>query len=453
MRRGKRMKLVLTLVVVGAALMSTAILSSAKVPDEAVTCRVELDNDMLPADQLHNAIVKVTLDAGMPPEGRRQRPPVNLSIVLDRSGSMQGSKIEKAKEAAIQALRRLGRDDIFSMVVYNHNVETIVPAQSAANTGWIENRIRNIRATGNTALFGGLSQGAAEIRKNLEPRYIYRVILISDGLANVGPSSPDDLRRLGTALLKEGISVTTIGIGVDYNEDLMTRLSQNSDGNTYFVESVNDLPRIFAAELGDVLSIVAKKVTIIIECPQGVRPVEIIGREGRINGQNVEIFLNQLYGGQEKYALLKVEVSATGADETRSIAVARVSYENAITQKPGSAYAKAGARFTKDEQKVKESGNYDVQKVYFLNQNAVAQDEAIGWADKGRKKEAVSVLKDSIEKLKSFGAENNDAEVLREAEDMSAAVESLEQEGMTKRQRKELRSKSQQLRYQQNYKQ
>lgn len=94
----------------------------------------------------------------------------------------------------------------------------------------------------------------------------------------------------GAALIKEGISVTTIGVGTDYNEDLMTRLSQRSDGNSYFVESSPDLPQIFRTELGDVLSVVARKVKVMIKCPDGVRPLNIIGREGRIREHSAELF-------------------------------------------------------------------------------------------------------------------------------------------------------------------
>ena len=95
--------------------------------------------------------------------------------------------------------------------------------------------------------------------------------------------------------------MTTVGVGTDYNEDLMTRLAQNSDGNSYFVESSYDLPRIFATELGDVLSVVARKVQLIIECSDGVRPLTIIGRQGRIRGRAVELYLNQLYPGTPIY--------------------------------------------------------------------------------------------------------------------------------------------------------
>lgn len=307
-RKNESRRIIIAALVGFCAVLSFVAQASAGVQKAGVKCRVEIDRAILPAGGNQRAVVKVMLDAPPPPE-KSTRPAVNLAIVLDRSGSMSGQKLERAKDAAIEALRHLGPMDIFSVVVYDHNVSTVVSAQHVKNIEWIEGRIRQIRSGGNTALFGGVSQGAAEVRKNLDGNYVNRIILLSDGLANVGPSSPEDLGRLGVALIKESISVTTVGVGTDYNEDLMTHLSQNSDGNTYFVESSRDLPRIFTAELGDVLSVVAKKVHLIIECPDGVKPLNIIGREGRIKGRIVELSLNQLYGSQEKYALIEVEIS------------------------------------------------------------------------------------------------------------------------------------------------
>ncbi|MCF7854271.1 MAG: VWA domain-containing protein, partial [Candidatus Pacebacteria bacterium] len=150
----------LTVLLLGLGLLTQAVLA------KDVVCRVELDRDILPANQKETAVIKVTLDAPRPP-AESERPPVNLSLVLDRSGSMSGSKLEKAKEAALEALRRLSAQDMFSVVIYDHNVETIVPAQNARYTEGIERRIRDIQSGGNTALFGGVSQGAAEVRKNL----------------------------------------------------------------------------------------------------------------------------------------------------------------------------------------------------------------------------------------------------------------------------------------------
>lgn len=254
---------------------------------------------------------------------------------------------------------------------------------------------------------------------------------------------------MGVALIKESISVTTIGVGTDYNEDLMTRLSQNSDGNTYFVESSGDLPRIFAAELGDVLSVVAKKVQVIIEYPDGVKPLNIIGREGRIRGKIVEFSWNQLYGNQEKYALIEVEISGGKSGEKKDIAYVNVSYENPFTQKKETSSGRAYARFSKDRLKVKKSSNIAVQREYNLNLNALSQEKAISLSDRGKNKEAVSELKKSAQKLRKVGRQHNDEDLLKRAEEMEVQAGQIEKEGMTKKYRKVLRTDSYQMKNQQ----
>lgn len=420
----------------------------ADVVSAQVSCRVVPDRGVIFAGQSGKVIVKVTLDAAKPSE-KTKRPPVNLALVLDRSSSMSGVKLEKAKEAALEAIRRLERRDMVSVVVYNHLVNTVVPARSASDTEWIESRIRSFRAGGYTALFGGVSQGASEIRKHLDDRFVHRIILLSDGMANRGPSSPEELGRLGAALLKEGISVTTVGVGIDYNEDLMARLSRKSDGNTYFVESSSDLPRIFGAELGDVLGVVAKKVKLIIACPHGIEPIRIIGREGRIRGQAVEVSMNQLYGGQSKYVLVEMKVPQGAPGRKVHLATARISYENPLTLQKESAMGQAEARYSDKKEEVLKSQNTDVRKEYVLNQNALAQDAAIALADQGRNKEAANELNNSAQKLRKVGRQQNDKELMRKADEMEHQAQQIEQSGMDKRARKNFRTDSFQTRQQQ----
>ncbi len=380
-----------------------------------VNINLDLDRKVLPAGQAQKTIIKVALTVPQISHDHK-RPPINLSLVLDRSGSMSGQKIAKAREAAITALRRLGPQDLFSLVVYDHQVETLVPAQSAANSEWIEARIRNITSGGNTALFSAVNQGAAEIRRNIGKPYIHRVILLSDGLANVGPSNPSDLSRLGAALLKEGISVTTIGIGTDFNEDLMTQLAERSDGNHYFVEASNDLPRIFATELGDVLNVAARNINIEINCPDGVRPLRIIGREGSVYDNKVAIRLNQLYGGQEKYALIEVMVEPGKENELRQLALASLSYDNALTNKNEKTKAQAQVSFSKHEEEVRRSASKPVLEAVVKNEIAVARDKALDLYNAGRKDEAVKKLKQSSEKLQKSSAALGFTDLAAEAE-------------------------------------
>ena len=159
---------------------------------EPVRLHVDVDRTVLPADTIERAVVKVGLDCERP--SRRDRPPVNIALVIDRSGSMSGDKIAKAREAALEAVRRLSPDDIVALVVYDSSVQTLVPAQRVGDGRRLEQAIHSIEARGNTALYGGVTRGAAEVRRNMEDRrFVNRVILLSDGLANVGPSSPEEL--------------------------------------------------------------------------------------------------------------------------------------------------------------------------------------------------------------------------------------------------------------------
>ncbi len=411
--------------------------SSASGP---VACRVEVDKPVLPADRTTRAVIKITLDAAEVP-GDKRRPPVNLAIVLDRSGSMAGNKLENAKEAAIAALRRLDGQDIFSLVVYSTTVETVIPAQPVTDADALERRIRALRSGDTTNLFGGVNQGASELRKNLaDKRYISRIILLSDGLANVGPSSVEELGRLGAALLKEGISVTTVGVGNDYNEDVMTQISQESDGNSYFVEASQDLPRIFAAELGDVLSVVARKVTIEITCPAGIRPIRFIGRDGRLSGQKADVFLNQLYGGQSKYALLEVEVPPTHPAESRPLATANCTYENALDNARQESQAQVGVFFSAEPKDVATQVNRSVQSDASTLYNVEVTNQAVDLTDRGKNKEAADILRQRSQQLKEDAVLYRNSALEKQSLELDQQAATIEQLGMDNTMRKTIRT-------------
>ena len=415
-----------------------------------VQCSLQLDREVLPLSPKQKAIVKINLD-GLAPVRPSQRPPVNLSVVLDRSGSMKGAKLAAAKEGTILALRRLNADDIFSLVVYDHEVQTLIPPRHVTDRDALERIVQEIGTGGYTALFGGVSQGAAEVRKHLNQPYIHRVLLLSDGLANVGPSSPAELGRLGAALLEEGISVTTLGVGDDFNEDMMIRLSQASDGNSYYAASSNELPAIFARELGDVLTVVAKSLTLTITCEKGIKPLRLIGREGAIRGQQVELFFNQIYGQQTKVALLEVEISREGDESRKPVALAEARYQDVVAQKESSIQSqKLAARFSADQNEVMASANYEVEQEVLLNALAAAQDQAVDLADKGKVEEALQQLNGIQRLLEAKGQEQNDQVLLEKARANQSLTESISNEGMTKKNRKLLRTDSYQTRNQQS---
>jgi len=231
------------------------------------------------------------------------------------------------------------------------------------------------------------------VRKFLEEHRVNRVILLSDGLANVGPSSPGDLGELGSSLIREGISVTTIGLGLDYNEDLMTQLADTSDGNHMFAETARDLARTFDQEFGDVLSVVAQNVTVTINCVPGVRPVRVLERDANIVGQSVTTTLNQLYGRQMKYVVLEMELPPGRAGEEMRVASVDVSYANMATKTTDKLGSAVSVRFTDMPSLVESNTNPDVM-VAAAHQIGVETNRiAVKLRDEGKVGEARQVLK------------------------------------------------------------
>ena len=127
-------------------------------------------------------------------------------------------------------------------MTYDSRARVLIPSTRVtdANRRELTEKINAVTLGGSTALFAGVSLAANEIAKCREAGFVNRIVLLSDGQANVGPSSAQELGRLGRGLVKEGVSVSTVGVGSDYNENLMTALAQNSDGNFYFVENSRD---------------------------------------------------------------------------------------------------------------------------------------------------------------------------------------------------------------------
>ncbi|MCA9521947.1 MAG: VWA domain-containing protein [Myxococcales bacterium] len=318
---------------------------------EQIKLNALLSHPSIQANKSGTIYLKVGL-TGFEMSNPKERAPVNLSVVLDRSGSMAGDKLYHAREAAKMVVDMLNANDVFSLVVYDHTVRVLIPSTRVNDKEGIKAQIDRIRPGGSTALFAGVSKGIAEVRKFLAHNRVNRVILLSDGLANVGPSSPNALGRLGAAARKLGVAVTTVGLGLDYNEDLMTQLAQNSDGNHGFARTATDLTRIFKAELGDVLTVVAQEVSLTITCAPGIRPVRVIDRQATIRGQKVSLTLNQLYSKQEKFVLLEVEVPAGKDGSQLKVADVAVQYANMRTKTADKLTSTVSAGFSADAKQV-----------------------------------------------------------------------------------------------------
>jgi len=264
-----------------------------------------------------------------------------------------------------------------------------VPAQKVTDKDALKEKIESIEADGSTALYAGVKMGADQIQEYLSSKRINRVILLSDGLANVGPSTPRQLRKLGGDLAGHGISVTTIGVGDDYNEDLMAALAESSDANYYYVKDTEKLPEIFAKELGEMLEVAARDVRIEIICPDGVKPLGFIGRAEKFESQKASVNLSQFTTGQNRYLLLRCVVNG----EQPEVARVKVNYTDEInggTVQFADDVAKISYTVDQDVARKSVNGTVIAQKELMLT--AVAKDDAIAQADAGNYKQAATIL-------------------------------------------------------------
>jgi Ca-activated chloride channel family protein len=419
-----------------------------------IKLRAELGTPVVEAGLKQKAYLKISL-TGFELTGDAERTPANIALVLDESGSMSGDKIEKAREAALLAVDLLNSDDILSVISYDSRVSVLVPATRVDDKRAIRKAIKAMKANGKTALFAGVSKGAKEVRKFMNEERVNRVILLSDGQANVGPSTPTELGELGMSLGKEGISVTTIGLGAGYNEDLMANLAGYSDGNHAFVEDAEDLVKIFNYEFGDVLSVVAQDLLIRIELDDGIKPLRILGRDGEIIGREVTTRMNQLYSDQEKYILLEVEVPEGKADESRDLANVSVTYRNMASKRTDDVSDKVRISYTASKKAVEAALNTSVVTETTKQVANEMSKKALRLRDEGKRKQAEEVLNRSAEYVRSQGSllgGQAKQELDAYSDEVEAEAASIGSDRDWNRTRKSIRAKQYRQDKQQSYK-
>jgi Ca-activated chloride channel homolog len=239
-----------------------------------------------------------------------KRVPMNLSIVIDRSGSMSGDKIKKAKESAQFLVDQMQPTDYLSIVAYDQSVDVVVPAARVTNKNYFKNAIMGITDRGGTNLAGGAIEGYAQVKKNYKTDYINRVILLSDGLANEGITDPAKIERIvKNQLYQNGTSISTFGIGNDYNEDLMTAMAESGNGNYYFIENANDIAGIFQRELNGLSKVVAQNVQLKITLPENVNITKVYGGRYEQTGRTLTVDVRDMFSQETKAILIKYSIN------------------------------------------------------------------------------------------------------------------------------------------------
>jgi len=254
----------------------------------------------------------VTLDLLLrlvPPRlvGTPRRSQLNLALVLDHSGSMAGShKINFVRKAAVYAVEQLLPEDRVSLTIFDDKVKTLAASAPAVDKKRLVDLINRVEPAGSTALHAGWQEGARQVQGHLVPGGLNRVLLLTDGLANVGETNPDSIASDVKHFAIRGISTTTMGVGNDYNEDLLETMSRSGDGNYYYIESPQQLGDIFQTELLGLMATVGHHLLLGIEPQAGTRVADVLNDLDRDAGGR--LMLPNLIVGMPVEVVLRLHV-------------------------------------------------------------------------------------------------------------------------------------------------
>ena len=268
-------------------------------------------------------------------EPRAGRQPVSVALVLDRSGSMDGErKFDLARDAVEQALRMLRPEDRFTLVVYDEEVDVLVPlaAATAEARSLARARLQDVGPRGSTDLRAGWMAGASQIAAHLAPDSINRALLLTDGLANHGVTDHTALVATAAALRRQGVATSTFGVGADFDERLLRDIAHEGGGHFYFVETPAQIPDLLTSELGEALEVVLRGAELRLEVPAGA-DVAVLNRyrHHRVAGSALRIELGDLVSAQELNVVVKIRFADGRSGET-AIATACVVDEAGVAR-------------------------------------------------------------------------------------------------------------------------
>ena len=405
---------------------------------EFITTRAKLEAGR---EQTVDVLIRITpptpnLDNSTRPDWKG-RPDLNLSLVLDRSGSMEGEKMVRAREAAMYCVDQMLATDRLSIVTFDDRIDVLCPNEPVTNKQSMKDLISGVAARGSTALHEAWVRGGLTVSEQIVDKGINRVVLITDGLANVGITSTDEIVTQAMGLFQRGVSTSTIGIGADFNEDLLMPMAQSGGGNAWHVVEPEEMQHLFQVELEGLIAQFAHTVSLSLIPADGVRIADVLNdfeltETGRYRlpnlqaGSPLEIVAQLKVGPQQvgtEIRLLDLRLGFT-PQEARNAEVLKQAHT---------------VEFAARAEVESMPQNHEVVKAVQFLMNARARNEAMKLMDQGDYFGAESILGSALGATRvacaSFGSSSS---VVEECASLEEAAKSLNDRLKDKMSRKKL---------------
>jgi len=369
------------------------------------------------------------------PELHREqgRPPVNVAFVLARSGSMHGQKISLARQAVSRAVERLGPRDRFAVVVYDDQIDVLVESTSASGEAkrMVLGRLAGTDARGSTNLAEGWLRGCEQVGARLDGETVARCLVLTDGLANVGITDPYELEHHAAELRTRGVSTTTFGVGADFDDNLLHRMSAAGGGNFYFIEHAGQIPDYLASELGEALDVVVRGAILEIETDQSVQVEPLTWKYAQSYGGHTEVMLGDLVSAQALDVILRFSFPYGTLGE-RIRATLRLRDRDGVLSEISETVV---FEWATDEANDAQPRDREIDRMVASLEAAKAREEAIRFNRDGRYDEARRRLEGTGRKIASYAGDDPQlativSELQREASQFTRELREMDRKKM-----------------------
>lgn len=292
---------------------------------EAVALDVRWGNDRASGPNAE-AVLQVGFSTALVND-RQQLRPLNLALVIDKSGSMaEADKMTKVKESLLELVSRLRETDILSITVFDSEAYVLLPARPLTDREAVKREIRRIEPGSATNIHAGLMLGYREALKNYRTDATNRVVLLTDGIANQGVTDPGQIARESLAFNERGVDLSTIGVGLDLNKDLLRQLAKSGRGLFHFVADGEDIDKVFVRELQSLISPVASAPRVEIDYDSGLELAQLYGYEPQLRRGGLMIQLDDMNNGLTQVVLLRFKVARKHSYNSRLPVHVRFTY-------------------------------------------------------------------------------------------------------------------------------
>lgn len=357
-----------------------------------------------------------------------ERPPLDLALVLDRSGSMAGEKLAAAKQAAMETVRKLEPDDRLTFVSYDDRVRVHTHRAKVGDGKALRRQILRIDDGGGTALGPALRSGLDELTgAQRGDDVLAHLMLLSDGQANEGEARPHVLAAWAAEAAGRGVATSTLGVGLDYNEDLMTKIADAGGGRYHFIEDGSKVPEILGDEFAGLTATVARNVTVGVEGAAGIEVGEIPGYPNAIDGDAVVAKVGSLSAGRKRELLVRMDY-APPQGQSMALGTFTLRFRDVLDDgKPVELVLEPSVGVTDDPAAAEASENYVVTVRAQEIDVAAALQSASEHVNDGRFDDARQGLQQKAETLRKQAAENPDVNYAPMIEDLEEAEKGLDE--------------------------